>query len=512
MKPAWAVNQLALRTEMGQWIQNSIRRNQTRRWAGITDEGTFTSTWDGYYLLTGDENVIAFKQKLRDDFSQYAKTRLHHGYYKTGEPHHQTETFNDFLGPFTLLTNRDRSQNVAILEDAAHHLGNWVEGIPEWFDWEQKRFRSWSIGTQKVDESKSQTFEVLDHFRFVQIALDTYQAGNEERYLAFAKAYSDRWLKIILDEKAVPGVLFPDAESERIYYEQHQRIRGISFVSEVHRIDGGGMADVFLRLYRLTGEEKYMDGLRIAFDELRRANFEHKVFSEMQPRIMAKYRIFTGDTSYDQWALDWLDTFETPDAANKEYLECRLILDGAKMTWEYRLADGTVFEGSVPPEALLVLGYQITKDEAYLSRALDMGAKKLLACQLLRDGREHGCDSRSISGVARVSAAPLFAATLGATLCFRSNIDTIQVKYFQGKQSIGLPEGVAATFLPTTLDERQVHFYNNTEKEQMVQISIENTELKVTSVETSGCVQLDDELPAFHLPAKNLAQVTHRLR
>jgi len=297
MKPAWVVNQFALKSEMGQWIGSSIRRHQTRGWAGITDEGTFTSTWDGYYLLTGDEKIIAFKQKLRDDFFQYSQTHLHHGYYKTGEAHHQTETYNDFLGPFSLLTNRDRSQNLAILEDAAHHLGNWVEGIPEWFDWEQKRFRSWSIGTQRVDESKSQTFEVLDHFRFVQIALDAYQAGGSERYLEFAKTYSDRWLKIILEKKAVPAVLFPDVESERIYYEKNQRIRGISFVSEVHRIDGGGMADVFLTIYQLTGEEKYIDGLRIAFDQLRRANFEHKVFSEMQPRIMAKYRIFTGDTS-----------------------------------------------------------------------------------------------------------------------------------------------------------------------------------------------------------------------
>jgi hypothetical protein len=509
MKPLWAVNQLALKAEMGRWIQTSIKqRHQNRLWSGGHDEGTFTSTWDGYYLLTGDENVFAFKQRLRDEFWEYARTHLYHGYYKTGEPHHQTETYNHFLGPFALLTDRDRPKNLAILEHAAHHLGNWVEGIPEWFDWEHKRFKSWSIGTQKVDESKSQTFEVLDHFRFAHMALDTYRAGGDERYLEFAEMYSDRWLDIILDKGMVPGALFPDAESERVYLSRRGQISGMGFVSQVHRIDGSGMADVFLTLYRLTGKGKYIDGIRVAFDQLRQVNLEHKTYSEMQPRIMAKYRTFTGDTSYDQWALDWLNSFELPDGE----LECRLILDGLRMSWQYRLPDNVVKEGGMPPEALLVLCYQITGDEAYLDRALDMGTKKLRACQLLRDGREHGCDSRTISGVSRVSAAPLFAVVLGATLGFRSNIDTVQVKYFKPSQITGLPEGVAALFEPTALDERCVHFYNDTEEEQVVQISIENTDLQVGSIETQACVQLDGELPAFRLPANGLAHVMFQLK
>jgi hypothetical protein len=506
MEPRWAENQLALKAEIGDWIKVSIRRHQTRSWAGITDEGTFTSTWDGYYLMTGDERVISFKHQLRDSFCEHAATHLYHGYYKTGEPHHQTETYNDFLGPFTLLTERERSKNLEILEDASHHLGNWVSGIPEWFDWSKKRFVSWSIGTQKVSLEKEFTFETLEHFRFVLMALDTYLAGGGERYLEFAKAYSDRWLELILQNKSIPGALFPDAESERIYLEKRKRISGISFVSDVHRIDGGGMADVFLTLYRLTHQQKYLDGLQIAFDQLQRANQEYRIYSEMQPRIMAAYRILTGDNRYDQWALDWLSTFEIPD----EELECRLILEGDRMSWEYRLPDGKTIR-TMPPEALLVLGYQITKEEKYLNLAFSLGRKKLWASQLLRDGREHGCDSRTISGVVRVSAAPLYAAVFGATLRFRSNINTLQVKYFKQDGSIGLPEGVAVLFEPTTPNERKLHFYNSQNTEQVVKVSAENTNLNIASVEASGCIYEKGEQLTVCLPAKNLAVVLFSL-
>ena len=502
MKPKWAENQLALKTEIGNWIQTGLRRHRTRDWAGITDEGTFTSTWDGYYLMTGDERIISFKNQLRDSFWEHASTHLHHGYYKTGEPHHQTETYNDFLGPFTLLTEEGRSKNSAILEDASHHLGNWVAGIPEWFDWSERRFLSWSIGTQKVSLEKEDTFETLEHFRFVLMALDTYTAGGDERYLEFAQVYSDRWLELILQDKSVPGALFPDAESERVYLEKRQRISGISFLSDIPRIDGGGMADTFLTLYRLTNQAKYLDGLHIAFDQLQQLNQERGVYSEMQPRIMTEYRTITGDKRYDQWALDWLSNFELPD----EELECRLILTGDRISWEYQLPDDGQIK-TMPPEALLVLCYQITQEEKFLNLAFSLGRKKLWAAQLLRDGREHGCDSRTISGVARVSVAPLYVAVFGATLRFRSNINTVQIKYFKQDGSIGLPEGVAALFEPTTLNERKVHFYNSHSTEQIVKISAENTDLKIASVEQNGCTCEKDDLPAVRLPAENLAVV-----
>ena len=509
MKPAWVVNQFALKSAMDQWIEVGVKKSQiTRLWGGWHDEGNFTSTWDGYYLVTGNEDAFTLKQKMRDGFLEYSKENFHHGYYQTGEPHHSTEDYIYFLGPFTLLTERDREKNLALLEDAAHHLGNWVEGIPEWFDWDNRRFRSWSIGTEVVGQDKSQTFEVLDHFRYVLLALDTYRAGGSERYLDFAKVYCDKWLDVIFDRKMLPGALFPDEESERVYFDKNQRISGINFVSQVSRINGSGTADAFLTLYRLTGEKKYIDGLLFAFDGLLEMNTD-KPITGILPRILMKYRIFTGDTSYDQYELDSLSNFEIPEAD----ILCRLVLEPEmRMTWEYRMPDGSEPEGLVPGEDQLILGYHITKDEAYLTSALDIGAKKHSASLLLREGRENPCDGRSVSGVSRGASIPLFTAVLGATVGYRTNIDTVQVKYFKAPQTIGLPEGVAALLEPSASDERRIKFYNDNETEQVVHVSAENTSLKVDSVEMGGCTQVEGNLPAFKLPANNLAQVVLRLK
>ena len=509
MKPAWVDNQFALKSAMDQWIEVGIKKSQiTRNWGGWHDEGNFTSTWDGYYLVTGNEDAFMLKQKMRDGFQEYIKENFYHGYYQTGEPHHSTEDYIYFLGPFTLLTERDREKNLAMLEDAAHHVGNWVEGIPEWFDWENRRFRSWSLGTEVVGEDKTQTFEVLDHFRYVLLALYTYRAGGHERYLDFAKTYCDKWLDVIFDKKMLPGALFPDEESERTYFDKNQRIWGINFVSQVGRINGSGPADAFLTLYRLTGEEKYVDGLRFAFDQLLEMNAD-RPNTGIIPRIMMKYRQFTGDTSYDQHELDSLSNFVIPDAD----MECRLVLHvGMGMNWDYRMPDGSEPEGLIPGEDQLTLDYQITKDESYLTSALDIGAKKHGASLLLREGRENPCDGRSISGVSRGAAIPLFSSVLGATVGYRTNIDTVQVKYFKAPQTIGLPEGVAALVEPSASDERRIKFYNDNETDQVVHVSAENTSLKVDSVESSGCTQIEADLPAFKLPAKSLAQVAIRLK
>lgn len=480
MSTKWAEHQVALIQEMKEWISDSIRRQEARAWSGITDEATFTSTWDGYYLLTGDERVLDFKLRLRDHFLAYAERHLFHGYYRTGEPHHQTETFNDFIGPFALLTSRGRETHIAILEDVAHHLGNWVDEVPPWFDWEGRRFLSWHMGTEKVDRSPEYRFETLDHFRFIQIALFAYRLGGASRYLEFAQAYCDRWLEIIRRRGYVPGVVFADAQAERIYREQQEGVKEVWFRYDALRADGGGFLDVLLDLYRLTGARRYQAGAQTVLDLFERINQIHQRYSETEPRLFAKYRAFTGDTRYDKWILQWLDTFPKPEMS----LRCRLVLDGPRMAFEYRTPDGEIYGHPMPPVGLLVLAYQVTRDPGYLNRAFAMARDHLHAAQLLRDGREHGCDSRSISGIARSSVAPLYAATLGATLRFRGGIDTFRVGYLKDDGTIGLPDGLAAVFEPTSPYERIVRLSNTSDDPRRVLIRSQNG--LIASVEATG--------------------------
>ena len=92
--PDWAREELGLREVMGRWIATSIRDQQHVPYRGGKhghDEGTFTASWCGYYLLAGEPKVIEFMRSLRDQYLTYSEQHQVHGYDDWGEVHHQTE-------------------------------------------------------------------------------------------------------------------------------------------------------------------------------------------------------------------------------------------------------------------------------------------------------------------------------------------------------------------------------------------------------------------------------------
>ena len=89
-------------------------------------------SWWGYHQLFGDARVIEFGYMLRDGFAAWARENMTHGFYHTGEVHHQTEIFSCFLCRLWLTEPDDLTAELIV--DAAHHIGNWVEGLPAWYD------------------------------------------------------------------------------------------------------------------------------------------------------------------------------------------------------------------------------------------------------------------------------------------------------------------------------------------------------------------------------------------
>ena len=204
--PPWASAMLDLMSAMDGWIAASIKRSRHCAWLGGHDEGTFTSSWFAYYQLTGDRRVLDFLHFMRDGFLEFAKRAFHHGYYAEGEAHHQPEPFIFFLTRLFHLDPSDRAV-AAALEHAAEHVGNWVEGLPPWYDWTAHRFRSWRIGTQHVQATSPWNHEVPDHMRFVQMAVVAFLATKRTRYLDLARDYANKWAKLILEHGPIPGYL-----------------------------------------------------------------------------------------------------------------------------------------------------------------------------------------------------------------------------------------------------------------------------------------------------------------
>lgn len=506
MPPKWVLGQLELLDEYRQWIDYQVARQRDIPFRGGHDEGTFTATWPGYYLLTGDEKVLDFLRGYRDSFLDYARKNFHHGYWKQGEVHHHTETFNDFLSALALVDEKEKAKMARIYTDVAEHLGNWVGSIPEWFDWENNRFRSWHLGTEVVGETPADQFETLDLFRFVLIGLDAYRLTGKARYLDWAKKYTLKWCSFFDDGGKVPGILFNSPAAERIYQKRRGKIKSIGFIYNDMRISAGGLVDVLLRLYAFTKEEKFKEYARRAIAQLQefyqgRASGRMRARHSRSPSIKAgpvrlifNYRLLTGDDYFDELIRKSLQRI--PPEPEGEPL---LITAGGGFHWARMDDKGRIRPDPSPWSAFLVLGYVVTGDQNLLVRAQRQAAERLrIGSRILKLGRDHGCSIHSQSGVARNEFFALAPVVLGATLRRVSNVDSVQVKYFkadgpasprpygQAGGSVGLPQGTAARFIPGKPNERKVHLYNASERKAVLYVSPESTELGISAARVNA--------------------------
>jgi len=527
-RPEWAVNQMGLVQELRSWIAKSIGVQRQIPWMGGHDEGTFTRSWCGYYLLTGDARVLEFMRWLRDSCLEWSKMNLVHGYAPQGEAHHGTENHCIFL---TRLWHLDKSDEVTVaaLEDAAHHAGNWVEGIPAWYDWEGHRFRSWRIGTQVVREVPPDNYEVPDHFKILQFTLVAYLATGKERYLALCRDYADRWADAMLTEGEIPGVFFPisdPVEIERLYPQAMKWMNGSREVRVELHVAAGSL-DVLMELYVLTGEVRYLDAVRRTFDVLIAALSDP--YAETPAMLLSKYRVLSGDTGYDAAIMDCISS--TPESPSG-YLA--LLVDSRpaphpmgivgrrrdEVRWGYR-TDGTIAEETGPSPAARMLAYQITGEERYAAQALGMARDRMrLARIALKDGRDHGCGGNTISSVASGHGRAAGVGTVVTTLApsalgaFRfCEGERVRMRFFDADGADGLPEGMAALFGRDEGDVRIVQVWSDLDREETVRIRLGEGERIVRASVDRGELSVSEEGDVrVSLPPKDLTRITIRYR
>ena len=140
---------VALRRELSLWVEQSIRRDGPDQNQGGEDEANFALAFFPHYLISGDERVAVRFRSLANDLKAWVRAECLHGYEAEAEAHHGTEPFLLFLPRYLGLFPNDR-QAAALLDDVAHHIGNWVEGVPAWYDWTRDVFLSYWIGTRTV--------------------------------------------------------------------------------------------------------------------------------------------------------------------------------------------------------------------------------------------------------------------------------------------------------------------------------------------------------------------------
>ena len=180
-------NYVALRRELSLWVEQSIRRDGPDRNQGGEDEANFALAFFPHYLVSGDERIAVRFRSLANDLKAWVGAECLHGYEAEAEAHHGTEPFLLFLPRYLGLFPDDR-EAAALLDDAAHHIGNWIEGVPAWYDWTRDVFLSYWIGTRTVGGAHGDR-ELAEHFRFLHIALAAWRVTGEARYRDWALRY-----------------------------------------------------------------------------------------------------------------------------------------------------------------------------------------------------------------------------------------------------------------------------------------------------------------------------------
>ncbi len=304
-RPRWADDFFSVRNHMRRWIDRSINRHSRTPYQGGHDEGTFISSWFGFHQLFGTPKVLDFARFLRDGFAKWSHENMIHGFYPEGEAHHQTEIFTFFLCRLWRVAPDDTTAELIV--DAAHHVGNWVDGVPDWYDWDEHRFLSWRIGTESIGGPRSRGYEVPDHVRLIQLAPTAHDITGEQRYLDLSTAYPDRWADAIL---AAPGDEPPTvirsgetaADEQEVFYAIGGHHNGDSATERVAPPVPPGTADVFPDLHALTGEDPHADAAPRICEALLPSLSDP--YSNPTGALLSRYRAETGDTSLDDAAIE----------------------------------------------------------------------------------------------------------------------------------------------------------------------------------------------------------------
>lgn len=407
----------ALRADLSRWLDQSRLLDGPYRNQGGEDEANYSLTWFSHYLITNDDAILDRFRSLLADLAGWVASDCEHGYEPEAEAHHGTEPFLLFLPRYLGVAPDDEIAR-ELLEDAAHHIGNWEPSIPPWYDWERDVFRGYSIGSRVVDDSEHNRIELCEHLRFVHIALAAYRVSGESRYLDWALRYGrKRAERLIASGDPVPLAWTHDGdEIQWRDVERYPKSGGMLALNhklpddplagiENHLASGAVMA--YGDLFEASGDSVFRDAARRIVAPL--IDQLTDPFSDPSAAAVSHYRDVFGDTSFDDEALR---VFESAPPTNDmpwvlmepEQPILRTPGPGKRkdmLYWGELADDGSARPLREPSTAASSLAYQISGDVAHAHRALSGAARKFsMARRILRGGREHADMGGAICSVA----------------------------------------------------------------------------------------------------------------
>jgi hypothetical protein len=431
-------------------------------------------------------------EHLRDQLAGWVQRECLHGYEAEAEAHHGTEPFLLFLPRYLGLLPKDRVA-AGLLADAAEHIGNWVKGIPGWFDWDRNRFYGYHIGTRIVGRDPEHAVELAEHFRFIHIALAAYRVMKQDRYLDWALRYGRRRAEMIVTAPKgdLPVMWGPDGQPLREcgYTESQRRMSGASHHSQgdpaagVEVLLASGAVQALGDLFRLSGEQVFRDAAFRIVEPL--VAMLHDPYCDPGAAAVSYYRGVFGDDTLDGRIREMVVRIPEEEAGELVLMVPeipRMVFPGvgkrADMVHWGVLADGMdrLAPTREPCTATLTLAYQITGDVSFASRALRQASRKLrLARRVLRGGREHADMGGAVCSVAaghgRNWGSGAVTGCYGPLLLgARERLGAVKpaVEFRRSGGEPGLPERVVSLAVPPGPAAGSARIYNGGDLEEAV--------------------------------------------
>lgn len=473
-----------LRDEMDNWLKQSIRMDGPGPNGGGEDEANYALAWFPHYLVTGSKKVADHFRNLLDLLEGWVKRECLHGYEPEAEAHHGTEPFALFLPRYIGLFPDDQRAK-SLLEDAAHHIGNWVKEIPEWYDYSRDCFYSYYIGTRTVRHEEKFAYQVAEHFRFLHIALAAHRVLGDSKYLEWSIRYGRKRAEEMVKAKS-PMPLIWDMDSNGLG-EKDAIGRNISdMTGSGHHVPGDPLAGIenllasgviyaLGDLYILTGEEIFKLAAKRIIEPL--IPLLGDPYHDPAASAISYYRWTFRDSSYDELIMNVIKKFpEEPPAElamvipqKRERREPGVGRRNDMIYWGEWSDDGSVKPTQEPSTAALTLAYQLTGKVEFATRAFRSTASRLkMARQVLRGGREHSDMGGAVCSVAaghgrnwgQGAVTGCYGPLVLGTREVQSKVTPVlEIKTEDGNSS--LPAELLSLIQPSLDGKRAIFFYND---------------------------------------------------
>jgi hypothetical protein len=223
-----------------------------------------------HYAVRGDERIPARFEAVMAARKAYVNKELFHGYPDCAEVHHHPETFLYFQNPLIYAGLPGAELATESADNFAKLCGNWIEGVPEWYDWKHHGFRSTWLGTREVRAQPPYDYQEANHFRLIDIVLAAWMGTGDDLYIDLAMDYADTWCAHIKRHSdkggPIPCAILPEGATAReMGYSGKRKVDDKAyavFYSTVAENTAYDVACTLLDLYRVTGMDDYLAASR----------------------------------------------------------------------------------------------------------------------------------------------------------------------------------------------------------------------------------------------------------